>query len=181
MRKLFEMQMSFGVTPIQEIDLSYRSRDELKPILEALKKIYLTPEISEKIFKLLRESEQRNTPKLRNFTEEDVALGQKSLAGRPGLNLWQIFVLAVVRYGLSCNYARLHDLTINHIRIRQFLGLEDFFSPKSIFIGEQTIIDNLKLLDNECLEQINSVIAEFGMMLSKKTIHLKSRPKLMNF
>lgn len=168
MRKFFETQMSFGVTPIQDIDLSYINGDELKPILKALKKIYLTPEINEKIFKLLRESEQRNTPKLRHYTEEDIILGETSNAGRPGLNLWQIFVLAVIRYGLSCNYARLHDLTINHLRIRQFLGLDNNFTPESIFIGEQTIIDNLKLLDNECLEQINSIIAEFGTLLSKK-------------
>ena len=31
--------------------------------------------------------------------------------GRPGMDLWQILVLGVLKQGLGCDFDRLHDLT----------------------------------------------------------------------
>ena len=46
--------------------------------------------------------------------------------GRPGMDLWQILVLGVLKQGLGCDFDRLHELTNHHDTIRAFLGHSDF-------------------------------------------------------
>ncbi|HUX61687.1 MAG TPA: hypothetical protein VMV32_10290 [Ignavibacteriaceae bacterium] len=74
MRKRFEIQLEIGATPIKEIEITKRSRDELPPLLEALQYIYITSEINEKVFNVI-EKRVRTTKE-----------------GRPGLSLWEILV-----------------------------------------------------------------------------------------
>ena len=88
MRRRFDVQLALGQTPIERVSLPLKSRDELPPILAGLQWIFETPEINEQIFELL---------------EAKVVAGKKA-TGRPGLDLWQILVLGVVRLGLDCDY-----------------------------------------------------------------------------
>lgn len=53
MRQRFEQQITLGIEPISEVKLPLKSRDELPPVLMALQYIFVTPEVSEKIFSLL--------------------------------------------------------------------------------------------------------------------------------
>ena len=50
-------------------------------------------------------------------------LKNKHKTGRPGMSLWQIFVLSQVRLCLNISYDRLHDLANNHALLRQILGI----------------------------------------------------------
>src|SRR5260221_429766 len=107
MRKRFEVQLTLGKTPIETVLPPWKSRDELPPILAGLKWIFLTPEINAQVFTLL---------------EEKLVAGKKA-TGRPGLDLWQIQVLGVVRLGLDCDYDRLEHLANYDSLLRQILGL----------------------------------------------------------
>ena len=91
MRKRFDAQIGLWQTPIENVAIPEKSRDELPPILAGLQWIFITPEINEEIFGLL---------------EEKVVVG-RSDTGRPGMDLWHILVLGVVRLGLDCDYDRL--------------------------------------------------------------------------
>ena len=46
--------------------------------------------------------------------------------GRPGMALWRILVLGVLKQGLGCDFDRLHDLANHHETVRAFLGHGDF-------------------------------------------------------
>jgi len=88
MRKRFECQLQMGQTAIEKIEIPLKSRDELPPILAGLQWMFLTPEVNEEIFEILEEKVQ----------------GDKKQTGRPGMELWHILVLGVVRLGLDCDY-----------------------------------------------------------------------------
>jgi hypothetical protein len=107
MRRRFDVQLALGQIPIERVHIPLKSRDELPPILAGLQWIFQTPEINEQVFALL---------------ESKVVAGKKA-TGRPGLDLWQILVLGVVRLGLDCDYDRLEDLANHHTLLRQILGV----------------------------------------------------------
>ena len=90
MRKKFEVQLELGQPAIEDVVLPKRSRDELPPLLKGLQWIFKTPELNEAIFELL----------------ENAVVGSKqSTTGRPGMDLWHILVLGVVRLGLDCDWS----------------------------------------------------------------------------
>jgi hypothetical protein len=76
----FQQQTALGITPISEVKFPLRSRDELPPVLMGLQHIFVTPELSEKIFALL---------------EKKIVQGKKR-TGRKGMDLWHILILTVV-------------------------------------------------------------------------------------
>jgi len=107
MRKRFEAQLSIGGIPISEVKIPTKTRDEFPPFLRAMQYIYCTPEFNEKVYQLL---------------ENKISKGKKK-TGRPGMNLWEIFVLAGARLCLNTNYDRLHHLANFDILLRQILGV----------------------------------------------------------
>jgi hypothetical protein len=118
----------------------------------ALKTIYTTPEYNEQIYTLL---------------ENKIMAGKKK-TGRPGMNLWQIFVLAQVRLCLNIDYDRLHWMANFDLLIRQLMGVETDFGYKKTEIGYQNILDNVTLLDEETMKKLNEVIVTFGHEVFKK-------------
>src|SRR5437867_11650609 len=106
MRRRFDVQLALGQIPIERVRIPLKSRDELPPILAGLQWIFQTPEINEQVLALL----------------ESKVLAGKRATGRPGLDLWPILVLGVVRLGLDCDYDRLEDLANHHTLLRQILG-----------------------------------------------------------
>ena|SRR6266542_4271267 len=162
MRKRFEQQLEIGSLPIGEVKVRIKSRDSVSPFLLALQKIYLTPEYNEKIFCIL----------------EDKLIKGKSKTGRPGMDLWQLFVLAQFRLCLNISYDRLHELANEHHTLRQIMGIEKGFGHERYEIGYQTIIDNVSLLDDEMVKALNTIIVEFGHGVFKKNdyriLYLKS-------
>jgi len=152
MRKRFEVQLALGKTPIERVVLPLRSRDELPPILAGLQWIFQTPEINSQIFGLL----------------EQKLLRGKQATGRPGLDLWHILVLGVVRLGLDCDYDRLEDLANHHALLRQVLGVAPVLGPEEKPFHYKTLSQNICHVDEELLQQINAVVAQAGRKVFKK-------------
>jgi hypothetical protein len=150
MRKRFEAQLTLGCTPIHEIEIPTKSRDEFPAFLRAMQYIYTNSELNEKVYSLL---------------ESKICVGKKT--GRPGMHLWTIFVLAGARLCLNTDYDRLHYLANHDSLLRQMLGVHDGMVRGREF-ERQTIIDNVQLLDDDTLRAINRVIVEAGHQVVKK-------------
>ncbi|MBI4658082.1 MAG: ISNCY family transposase, partial [Verrucomicrobia bacterium] len=132
MRQPFNPQPGLNVLPIEKIVLPLHSRDELPPILAGLLWIWTQPTLKQAIFALL---------------EQKIVAGKKA-TGRPGLELWQILVLGVVRLGLDANWDRLEDLSNHHVLIRQMLGVADTpWGAEAKVFNRQTLRENVALVD----------------------------------
>lgn len=151
MRKKFEVQLELGQPAIEDVVLPKRSRDELPPLLKGLQWIFKMPELNEAIFELL----------------ENAVVGSKqSTTGRPGMDLWHILVLGVVRLGLNCDYDRLEHIANYDTLVRQIMGLPAFGSE--VHFHHKTISDNVCHLDEELLGKINALVARHGLEHFKK-------------
>jgi len=146
MRQRFELQLSIGQTPIQEIYINPKSKNSLDQLIAALKEIYCNKEYNDKIFRIIEEY------------LPDADRGN----GRPGMNLWTVFVLGQVRKCLGASYDMLHNLSNNHLLLRQLLGISETFGQESFTFEYQNIYDNVSQLSEAMLVAINDVIVEFG-------------------
>lgn len=156
MRKRFEQQFSLTMYPIVETKVNLKCRDASQKIAIALIEIFANTEYNENIFKLLEKYIIRNTKN----------------TGRPGMDLWQIFVMAQFRVGLNLSYDRLHHMVNSDRMLRQLLGVETTgFVEHPIEFSYQNILDNMALLSDELLKEINEIIIIFG---HKKVFKKKS-------
>ena len=163
MRKRFEAQLTLGSTPIDQIIIPTKCRDEFPPFLRAMQHIYMDKELSEQIYSLL----------------ESVICTQNR-TGRPGMDLWSIFVLAGARLCLNADYDRLHYHSNSDSLLRQILGVHDGMVRGRDF-DRQTIIDNVSLLGDDALRQINDLIVEAGHKIVKKKEPEALRIKIDSF
>jgi hypothetical protein len=147
MRHHFPAQPDLQITPIEKIRLPLQSRDELPPLLAGLQWVWMHPTLKAEIFALL---------------EAKILAGKKA-TGRPGMDLWQILVLGVVRLGLDADWDRMEHVANYDLLVRQMLGLPATpWDDESKMFGHQTLRDNVALLDDELLQQINARIAAAG-------------------
>lgn len=147
MRQRCPAQPGFQTLPIERIVLPAHSRDQLPPILAALQWLWLHPALRAQIFELL----------------EKAVLAGKKATGRPGLDLWQILVLGVVRLGLDADWDRMEHLANYDLLLRQMLGLP--LSPwgeAAHRFNHQTLRDNVALLTDPVLKEINALVAQAG-------------------
>ena len=100
-------------------------------------------------------------------------MGGKKATGRPGLDLWHILVLGVVRLGLDCDYDRLEHLANYDSLLRQILALSPIRSADEKPFPYKTLSENVCLVDEELLQQINAIVAPAGRDVFKKK---KTRP-----
>lgn len=153
MRKRFEQQLKIGQLLIEDTEIPTAKRSGALPgLFAALKKIYVTPKWNEKIFEIL----------------EEKILPKNNHTGRPGLNVWQIFVMAQVRMCKNLTYDDLHYMINTDKLLRQLIGIETDFGHKKEEISYRRIIDNVSLLDDEMIQQINNIIVELGHNVFKK-------------
>ena len=153
MRKRFEQQMSLNLVPIGQLHINLKSRDAPTKIALALMEIYGTPAYNEALFDIL---------------ERYITKGKKK-TGRPGMDLWQIFVMAQFRLGLNLSYDRLHHMCLYDSMLRTLLGIESTkFNTERFEFEYQTILDNVGLLTDELLKEINTLIVSFGHDVFKK-------------
>ena len=146
MRQRFDLQLKIGQTPIGEIQINPKSKNALDQLIVALKEIYCNGEYNEKIFSII----ERHLP--------SVDRGN----GRPGMNLWTVFVLAQVRLCMGYSYDILHNQANNHRLLRQLLGIVEEFGIEPFIFEYQNIYDNVSKLSDAMLVEINDVIVEFG-------------------
>ena len=135
MRNRFAQQLSIGQIPIEETPISSKSKNALHELLIALRELFCTPEYNEKIFCILDKHINCN----------------KKETGRPGLDLWIIFVLAQVRLCLNTSYDMLHDLANNHHTMRCLMGIAHEFGYPRTELEYQNIYDNVSLVSDDIL------------------------------
>jgi len=152
MRKRFDAQIGLGQRPIEKVAIPTKSRDELPPVIAALQWIFCTAEVNEEIFALL----------------EQKVIGDKKQTGRPGMDLWQLLVLGVVRLTLDCNYDRLEHIANYDMLVRRIMGLSDFCDDEEEQFHHKTISDNVCHVDAELLEKINEIVVKHGRGAIKK-------------
>lgn len=151
MRLVENAQLKIGEQDIAQIRFDPKSRDDIPQILRGLQYIYTRPEIREEVFRTLEKMIPEKTDKKN---------------GRPGMRLWKVFVLGVLRLNLNHDYDRIHDLANNHKTIRQMLGhglIDD-----ELEYNLQTVKDNISLLTPEILDRINEIVVKSGHRLVKK-------------
>ena len=160
MRKVFELQMTFGQTPIDQIKFDMRARDEIPKLLLGLQHIYCNRGLRKKVF---------------NILETMVAENIDSKNGRPGMDLWKILVMGTIRLNCNWDYDKLQDIVNNHKIIRQMLGHGLMDNDETYPV--QTLKDNVKLLTPDILDKINALVVQEGhkLLIKKKDQTLMGR------
>jgi len=151
MRKVINPQMKFGEVSIGDIQFDLRSRDEIPKLLLGLQQIYCNPEIRKPVFEILEEIVPKDTD---------------SDNGRPGMDLWKIFVLGSVRLCCNWDYDKLMEIANNHSTLRQMLG--HGIMDQNYDYALQTLKDNVSLFTPEVLDKINQIVVQHGHKLVGK-------------
>ena len=164
MRKRFEQQLSFWQISIPEVQVNLKNRSAFTKLILALQHLFVTPEYNENVFSIL----------------EDKILKGKKKTGRPGMDLWIIFVLAQTRLCMNLDYDSLHHMANYDKLLRQIMGIEfdNYYAIEPIEFEYQNILDNVSLLDDETVRDLNQIVVEMGHDVFKKregTIALKNR------
>jgi len=149
MRQIKPTQMSIGEKSIGSIRFDLNSRDDIPQILRGLQEIYTNTEIFVEVSAYLEQAIPEETD---------------SNLGRPGMDLWSIFVLGTLRLNLNSDYDRIMELANEHITLRQMLGHSIFDQDKRY--GLQTLKDNIRLLTPEILDHINQIVVGLGHELA---------------
>jgi hypothetical protein len=155
MRSRFKQQLSLGIVPIAEVAMPLRSRDGLPPILAGLQRIFVTPELNEAAFGLIEKCIYGDSP------------GRQSI-GRPGMDLWEVLVLGVVRLGTDSDWDSLLLMANYHSLLRGILGVEGGFGSARKEYRRQTLVDNVSLLDEATINGINALVVGEGHRILKK-------------
>ena len=151
MRSVKNNQMKFGQVNIADIKFDLRCRDEIPKLLMGLQYIYCTPDVREKVFKILRNL---------------VPKGIDPKNGRPGMELWKVLVLGTLRLDCNWDYDKLQDIANNHQTLRLIMGHVGW--EDNTYYPLQTLKDNVSLLTPEILDKINQVVVKAGQDLVKK-------------
>ena len=151
MRKSFNPQLQFDQVPIENIRIDIKSRDDIPQLLLGLQHIYIKKNIFSQVLDIL---------------DNHVSPYKDHGNGRPGMDLWKILVLGVLRLNLNWDYDRLLEMANNHKTIRQMLG--HGMKDKDHEYKLQTLKDNVQLLTPELLDEINQLVVFEGHNLVKK-------------
>ena len=151
MREPISPQLELGEVRIEDIDLDLKSRDDIPALLIGLQHLYSDKGFRDRLFALM---------------EEHILPGIERKVGRPGMEMWRILVMGVVKQGLGCDFDRLHELANQHMTLRQFLGHADIWDKHRY--NYQTLVDNVSLLSPARLVGINHLIVESGHAVAGK-------------
>ena len=151
MRQTRTPQLALGEARIEDIKLDHKSRDDIPAVLLGLQHLYSHEKTREKLFSLL---------------DEHIVPSTNRNVGRPGMELWRILVMGVLKQGLGCDFDRLHELVNQHRTVREFLGHGAFSQGDTYEL--QTIIDNVYLLTPELVSEIGQLVVESGHAVARK-------------
>ncbi|NHN39610.1 ISNCY family transposase [Pseudomaricurvus alcaniphilus] len=143
MRHVQPLQCQLGEVEIGNIHFDPQSRDDIPQLLRGLQNLYTDVPARTAVFQLL----------------ESVAPEKIDKAtGRPGMSLWNILVLGMLRLNLNCDYDRVHELANNHVSLRQMLG--HGIRDEDLRYSLQCIKDNVSLLTPAVLDKINQIVVK---------------------
>lgn len=151
MRVVEPPQSHLGELPIADIQFDIKSRDDIPQLLRGLQYIYVNDALRTEVFSVL---------------QDHIQADKSHANGRPGMSLWNILVMGVLRLDLNWDYDRLQEQVNNHKTIRQMLGHADVFDTRAYHL--QTLKDNVHLLTPELLDKINQVVVSAGHAVVKK-------------
>lgn len=101
--KSFEL----GAVPISDRKEDPQSRDDIPPVLRGLQYIYTNSDTQKAVFDIL---------------ETIIPPFISKNNGRPGMALWTILVMGVLRLNLNWDYDRLLEMVNNHQTAQKMLG-----------------------------------------------------------
>jgi IS5 family transposase len=153
MRRRFNPQPRLDCPPIEMVKLNLNCRDEIIPILRALQHIYSDSKLRQQIFDLVG---------------EDVNPETSTEHGRPGMDYWQIVVLAAVRLGCDLDYDKLQDLAEQHRSLRLLMGIGAW--QEEVDFDWRRIRDNICHLRPETLTKINNLVVVAGHKLAPEAV-----------
>jgi IS5 family transposase len=152
MRQVQANQLQLSEIEIANIKFDSRSRDDIPQLLKGLQYLYVNEAIRAEVFQILE-----------SLVPKDV----NAKNGRPGMLLWNILVMGVLRLNLNWDYDRLLEMVNHHRIIREMLGhhfYDDNVEPYKL----QTLKDNVSLLTTDVIDQINQVVVKSGHKALKK-------------
>lgn len=153
MRQAYNNCPTLDCLAVDQVELNLQCRDEIVPILRALQHLYGDKAACQTIFDLIAgDVNGKTNPHL----------------GRPGLDYWQILVLAAVRLGCNLDYDKLQDLAENHRKLRLILGIGSW-DDYTVFDWRQ-IRENITMLQPETIRKISAVIVTQGHQLEPDAI-----------
>ena len=129
MRQVRNPQMGLGEVRIEDIELDLKSRDDIPALLLGLQHLYSDEAFRVRLFALM---------------DQYMLPGIDRAVGRPGMEMWRILVMGVVKQGLGCDFDRLHELVNQHRTLRRFLGHADVWDDSHYHY--QTLVDNADIL-----------------------------------
>ncbi len=159
MRQIQAKQLQLGEVDIANITLNPRSRDDIPQLLRGLQHIYVEDDVREAVFALL---------------EKMIPAKIDKNNGRPGMHLWSVLVMGLLRLNLNLDYDRLHDLVNEHRTIRAMLG-HGLYDEKTYSL--QAIKNNAALLTPEIINDINEIVVKSGHKALKKS-RKKTKPSM---
>ena len=140
-----------GQVAIDDVELNPKSRDDIPAVLQGVQYIHRDPDLLEEILNLL--SSHLFKDRSSDGSGGETAEGEKKInphVGRPGMSLWCILVLAILKQGLNCDYDRLHELACKHLDVRRMMGLCELCFGKPEF-SYRTVLRNVSLVTAELL------------------------------
>jgi hypothetical protein len=148
MRKSYEHQFRFEATPIAELQLNLDCRDEIIPVLAALRHVFLDDSLRTLLTELVA---------------QDVSESRRRDTGRPGLDDWHILVLGVLRTSCNLDYDKLQDLAENHLSLRTILGVCGW--DQDVSFDFRRLRNAITQVKSSTLEQINQLVVAHGQAL----------------
>ena len=94
MRNLRNPQLERGDVHIEDIKLNHKCRGDMSALLTGLQYLYSQEALRDRILALM---------------DEFILPGVNKKVGRPGMAMWSILVMGVVKQGLGCDFDHLHD------------------------------------------------------------------------
>ena len=155
--------LCLGQVDIDDVELDARSRDDIPAVLQGIQFLHRDKDLLRKILHLLSghlfrsaesEGDSHGAEEHRNRN------GINPNVGRPGMSLWSILVLAILKQALNCDYDRLHELACKHLDVRRMMGLSDVFDRDGF--SYRTILHNVSLFTPALLDEINQVVVQAG-------------------
>ena len=158
--------LRLGQIDIDDVELNPRSRDDIPAVLQGIQFLHRDKDLLRKILSLLsghlfRNAESKDDSQ--SAAEDGTRNRINPDLGRPGMSLWSILVLAMVKQALNCDYDRLHELACKHLDVRRMMGLSDVFDQGGF--SYRTILRNVSLLTPALLDEIDQVVVQAGHQL----------------
>ena len=156
MRQSYKQQLTLTAITTNDIVGRHHSRDDIDKLTMGYNVILKKPTLRDAIIDVLASG-----------------LNLSADTGREGMDYWTMFVFGSARVALDMDYDRLQNLVNNHAALRKVVGHGDLDGHQQY--GLTTLKDNIRLITEDMLAQINTLIVKEGQAFvhpySQNTTH----------